>query len=95
DVLRALHHAMQKCITPADWETLSDAEAQRVQDAFTSRCRAEAVRSGVAPAWLRNSEVAARNAGVKRVDFLLGKTVFGGLVKAPEDPDGCFRLITL
>ncbi|KAJ7927675.1 hypothetical protein B0H13DRAFT_1861138 [Mycena leptocephala] len=49
--------------------------------------------SGVAPAQLRAQEVAVRNQEVKRVDFLLGKTVFKGLVWA-EDPADGMQIIT-
>ncbi|KAJ7473549.1 hypothetical protein FB451DRAFT_1249515 [Mycena latifolia] len=95
DVLRGLHRALHQRIAAADWDTLSSTDAQRVEEAFTQRCRAEAVRSGVAPAQLHDREVASRNEGVKRVDFLLGKTVFSGLVRVPGDPERCFRLVTL
>ncbi|KAJ7077610.1 hypothetical protein C8R44DRAFT_863226 [Mycena epipterygia] len=88
DVLVAMHRAMHMRITHADWATLASEDEQRVTRAFTQRCRAEAVRSGVPPAQLRDREVALRNQGVKRVDFLLGKTVFKGLVRVPGDPEG-------
>ncbi|KAJ6580397.1 hypothetical protein DFH09DRAFT_979157 [Mycena vulgaris] len=94
DVLVALHRALHQRITPADWAALSPADEAAVTKAFSHRCRGEAVRSGVPPAHLRDREVAERNQGVKRVDFLLGKTVFKGLVRAPEDPDGCVRMVT-
>ncbi|KAJ7749417.1 hypothetical protein B0H16DRAFT_1551424 [Mycena metata] len=95
DVLVSLHRAMHERISHADWETLSTEDAQAVTKAFTHRCRSEAVRSGALPAQLRDREVAERNKGVKRVDFLLGKTVFKGLFKDPEDPEGCVRMITV
>ncbi|KAJ7025631.1 hypothetical protein C8F04DRAFT_1191210 [Mycena alexandri] len=95
DVLITLHRAMHQRITHADWATLGKEDEQRVTHAFTARCRAEAVRSGVPPAQLRDREVAVRNQGVKRVDFLLGKTVFLGLSRAREDPEGCLRLVTM
>ncbi|KAJ7093507.1 hypothetical protein C8R44DRAFT_860645 [Mycena epipterygia] len=94
DVLVALHRTMHQRITHADWATLSPDDEQAVTKAFTHRCRGEAVRSGVQPAHLRDREVAERNQGVKRVDFLLGKTVFKGLVRAPGDPEGCVRMVT-
>ncbi|KAJ6521540.1 hypothetical protein DFH09DRAFT_1424835 [Mycena vulgaris] len=94
DVLVALHHAMHELISHADWETLTAEDEQAVTRAFAHRCRAEAVRSGVPPAHLRDREVAERTLGVKRVDFLLGKTVFKGLVRAPDDPEGCVRIVT-
>ncbi|KAJ7440269.1 hypothetical protein FB451DRAFT_1443581 [Mycena latifolia] len=94
DVLAALHHALHARISPADWAALSEEDVRLVTRAFAQRCRAEAVRSGVPPAALHDREVAVRSEGVKRVDFLLGKTVFRGLVRAPGDPEGVVRLVT-
>ncbi|KAJ7464050.1 hypothetical protein FB451DRAFT_1370440 [Mycena latifolia] len=94
DVLVALHRSLHERISHADWAALSAEDEQAVTKAFVQRCRAEAVRSGVPPAHLRDREVTERNQGVKRVDFLLGKTVFKGLVRAPGDPDGCVRMVT-
>ncbi|KAJ7167972.1 hypothetical protein C8R46DRAFT_1191941 [Mycena filopes] len=94
DVLITVHRTMHQRITHADWATLGKEDEARVTRAFTARCRAEAVRSGVPPAQLRDREVAVRNQGVKRVDFLLGKTVFKGLSRSPADPEGCLRLVT-
>ncbi|KAJ7215606.1 hypothetical protein GGX14DRAFT_608703 [Mycena pura] len=94
DVLVALHRALHQRITRADWASLGAEDQEAVTHAFTHRCRAEAVRSGVPPAHLREREIAERNEGVKRVDFLCGKTTFRGLVRSPEDPDGVVRLLT-
>ncbi|KAJ7106580.1 hypothetical protein C8R44DRAFT_591697, partial [Mycena epipterygia] len=80
DILFEMYHALQQRITHADWAMLGSEDQRRVTDAFTNRCRAEALRSGVPSAQLRDREVAERNQGVKRVDFLLGKTVFKGLI---------------
>ncbi|KAJ7493808.1 hypothetical protein FB451DRAFT_449185 [Mycena latifolia] len=94
DVLVALHRALQLRITHTDWETLSEEDKHAVARAWKQRYHAEAGRSGVPPAHLRDREEAEKNQGVKRVDFLQGKTVFRGLVRAPGDPDGCVRLLT-
>ncbi|KAJ7125527.1 hypothetical protein C8R43DRAFT_1030416 [Mycena crocata] len=94
DVLVALHRALHERIAHADWETLSAPDQAAVTKAFTQRCRAEAVRSGALPAQLRDREVVERNQGVKRVDFLLGKTVFKGVVRSREDPEGVVRMVT-
>ncbi|KAJ7161904.1 hypothetical protein C8R43DRAFT_991722 [Mycena crocata] len=94
DILVALHRALHTRITAADWAMLSAEDAARVNKAFSRRCRAEAVRSRVPMAQLRDREVAVRNDGVKRVDFLMGKTVFKGLMRAPGDPDGCVLQVT-
>ncbi|KAJ6487635.1 hypothetical protein C8R45DRAFT_253673 [Mycena sanguinolenta] len=118
DVLVALHRALHMRISHADWETLSEADAAAVSKAFTKRCRAEAVRSvtGGAPgaatqqmtmtqiSQLRDKEMEERNEGVKRVDFLLGKSVFRGLARVDvdaaadgdDDAEGrvCVRVVT-
>ncbi|KAJ7154894.1 hypothetical protein C8R43DRAFT_884900 [Mycena crocata] len=96
DVLGALHRALHRrmMLAAADWSALSEGEAGRVTRAFAQRCRAEAVRGGGPVSQLRDCELAVRNEGVKRVDFLMGKTVFEGLVRAPGDPEGCVRLVT-
>ncbi|KAJ7430765.1 hypothetical protein B0H11DRAFT_2134345 [Mycena galericulata] len=94
DVLVVVHQALHQRITQADWATLGEADAQGVARAFTQRCRGEAVRSRVPPVQLRDREVAERNQGVKRVDFLLGKTIFKGLIRAPGDPEGVVRMVT-
>ncbi|KAJ7830034.1 hypothetical protein B0H13DRAFT_1564816, partial [Mycena leptocephala] len=82
DVLVALHRSLHQRISHADWATLGPDEEVAVTRAFAQRCRGEAARSGVPPAQLRDREVAERNLGVKRVDFLRGKTVFKGLLRA-------------
>ncbi|KAF7352096.1 hypothetical protein MVEN_01172400 [Mycena venus] len=91
DVLVALHRSLHIRITHADWATLGGEDEARVTRAFAMRCRAEALRSGVPPVQLRDREIAVRNQGVLRVDFLQGKTVFKGLVRHPE---GYVRLLT-
>jgi hypothetical protein len=95
DVLVALHRTLHQRISHADWATLTVEQEVAVTRAFTHRCRGEAARSGVAPVQLRDREVAERSEGVKLVDFLLGKTVFRGLVRDPRDPEGCVRMITV
>ncbi|KAJ7506110.1 hypothetical protein B0H11DRAFT_2220035 [Mycena galericulata] len=95
DVLWEIHRALHQKISAEDWATLSAENAHRVTQAFVQRCRAEAERSGVSPAHLRDREIAERSQGVKRVDFLLGKTVFKALVRSPADPEGCVRLKTV
>ncbi|KAJ7890313.1 hypothetical protein B0H13DRAFT_2341045 [Mycena leptocephala] len=94
DVLVALHHALHTRITHADWATLGAEHEARVTQAFAARCRAFAARSGAGPVQLRDREVTVRNQGVKRIDFLLGKTVFKGLVHDPGDLEGCVRMAT-
>ncbi|KAJ7652451.1 hypothetical protein DFH06DRAFT_995252 [Mycena polygramma] len=94
DALVALHRAFHTRITHAEWAQLGREDEVAVTNAFTARCRMEALRSGAAPAQLRDREMAVRSQGVLRVDFLRGKTMFKGLVRAPGDPEGCVRLVT-
>ncbi|KAF7320684.1 hypothetical protein HMN09_00153600 [Mycena chlorophos] len=96
DVLVAIHRSLHTRITPDDWEVLSQEEQAAVGQAFTRRCRNEAAAStgGVPAAHWKEIETAERNEGVKRVDFLVGKTMFKGLVRSEEDPDGVFRFIS-
>ncbi|KAJ7218391.1 hypothetical protein GGX14DRAFT_549926 [Mycena pura] len=94
DILVALHRALHERISHADWHALGADDERRVSRAFTHRCRAEALRSGAPPAALREAELALRSQGVKRVDFLQGKTLLKGLVRAPGDPEGCVRMVT-
>ncbi|KAJ7741675.1 hypothetical protein B0H16DRAFT_1029545 [Mycena metata] len=91
DVLKSLHRVMHEPISHADWQSLNG-DVRAITKAFTHRCGMEAARAGVLP--LRDREEQERNKGVKRVDFLLGKTVFIELFKAPEDPDGCLQVVT-
>ncbi|KAJ7895144.1 hypothetical protein B0H14DRAFT_659429 [Mycena olivaceomarginata] len=70
DVLIALHRAMHQRITYSYWAMLSLEDEQAVSNAFTDRCRTETMPSGVPE----------RSQGVKRVDFLLGETMFKGLI---------------
>ncbi|KAJ6563401.1 hypothetical protein DFH09DRAFT_1477296 [Mycena vulgaris] len=87
DVLVALHRTLHLGIKHGDWEMLRAADQVRVNDAFVQRYRAEALRSRVPPDTVRAK-------GVKRVDFLLGKTVFKGLTRSPDDPEGWVRMVT-
>ncbi|KAJ7095993.1 hypothetical protein C8R43DRAFT_907877, partial [Mycena crocata] len=83
DVLLVVHHSLRKRIAPSDWAMLTPKDAEGVTNTFTRRCREKA----------RRSEMAVRNDGVKRVDFLMGKTVLKGLLRAPGNPDGCVRSV--
>ncbi|KAJ7142966.1 hypothetical protein C8R44DRAFT_537095, partial [Mycena epipterygia] len=74
DVLVALHQAMHQPIMPSDFTTLTRNNQEAVRKAFMHRCCAVAAGT---PLRLKQVE---RNQGVKRVDFLLGETLFKGLV---------------
>ncbi|KAF8144203.1 hypothetical protein K438DRAFT_1632263 [Mycena galopus ATCC 62051] len=105
DVLVAIHRMLHTPIGHKDWEMLGVEDQQKVERAFTQRCRAEASRHAKAsrraeasrsrdpPAQLTDWEVVERELGVKRVDFLLGKTIFKGLDWVPGDPEA--RLMTM
>ncbi|KAJ7113597.1 hypothetical protein C8R44DRAFT_796777 [Mycena epipterygia] len=80
-------------VTQAEWAALTGEHARGVRRAFEQRCCAEALVSDVPPAQRREREGAVRDLGVRRVDFLLGKTVFKGLVCVPGDPEGCVRMV--
>ncbi|TFK39176.1 hypothetical protein BDQ12DRAFT_72131 [Crucibulum laeve] len=70
DILRKLHQELHKGITHLDYARLSPQEENAVSRAYTRRCRA-----------MGSSEMMMRNQGVKRVDFLLNKVRFRGLVR--------------
>lgn len=72
DVLFAIHRAMHTQITHLDWGRLTMSEEIAVARAYTRRCR-----SMPSVAELEASQ------GVKRVDFLLDRFMFRGLVRAP------------
>ncbi|KAG6871550.1 hypothetical protein C0995_003389 [Termitomyces sp. Mi166 len=80
DVLQELHRHMQTPISHDDWAKLSRAETESVRRAFTRRCRA-------APDGYDGYQ-AERARGVKRVDYLGGRTRFVGLLKV-EMENGC------
>ncbi|KAK0192005.1 hypothetical protein F5146DRAFT_487366 [Armillaria mellea] len=80
DVLRGLYRMMMWRISRAEWERIPEGDRNAIARAFARRCRA-----------LGNPdlEYAEKQDGVKRVDLLLGKTMFRGL--AVEG--GIFKLI--
>ncbi|KAF7325755.1 hypothetical protein MKEN_00426000 [Mycena kentingensis (nom. inval.)] len=94
DILVALHKSLHTRISHADWATLDPAAEQAVTRAFAARCHNEAAKSGAPMHAMSDVEHAVRSQGVKRVDFLLGRTVLRGLVKHPGDPEGVVRLVT-
>ncbi|KAJ7029000.1 hypothetical protein C8F04DRAFT_935580, partial [Mycena alexandri] len=80
NVLRGLHQGLHKHMGQVDWNSLTEGDQQAVTGAFKARCRAEAVRIGGSPEQLRNWEIKTISEGVRRVDFLQGRTMFKGLV---------------
>lgn len=73
DVLFAVHRVLQTQISHLDWGRLSMSEEIAIARAYTRRCR-----SIPSVAQLEASQ------GVKRVDFLLDKFIFRGLVRDPN-----------
>ncbi|KAF7976650.1 hypothetical protein HWV62_5977 [Athelia sp. TMB] len=74
DVLFAIHSALHTQISHLDWGRLTISEETAIARAYTRRCRS-------AP----SIEQLEASQGVKRVDFLLDRFVFRGLVRAPGD----------
>jgi hypothetical protein len=82
DVLLAIHRALHKQISRLDWERLTPSEEIAIANAYTRRCSIPSVSQ---------SET---NQGVKRVDFLLDRFIFRGLIRAPgEDGYDEWKLI--
>ncbi|KIM49204.1 hypothetical protein M413DRAFT_438369 [Hebeloma cylindrosporum] len=69
DILSAIWGFLQMSITQTSWASLTPQQEHMVGVAYTKRCRA-----------MPSAELALRNKGVKKVDFLLGKKWFKGLV---------------
>ncbi|KAJ7895954.1 kinase-like domain-containing protein [Mycena olivaceomarginata] len=95
DVLVGIHQAMHQPVMSREWAFLDEEEQSAVTQAFIIRCRDEAMIGRASPQDKRSREVAIRNEGLKRVDYLRGKTLFKGLVSVPEDPPGCMRMVTV
>ncbi|KAK0204234.1 hypothetical protein DFS33DRAFT_870899 [Desarmillaria ectypa] len=71
DVLQGLYRMMMWRISRDEWQRFPEGDRAAIAKAFARRCRA-----------LRNPQLenAERQDGVKRVDLLLGRTMFRGLV---------------
>jgi len=78
DVLDSVHRALQKNITPTEYSSLSSHDRRRATQAYEQRYRRH--RSNQA------YELEKRG-GMKRVDFLLGKTKFWGLAMTSHGSD--------
>jgi hypothetical protein len=70
DVLIALHRSLQTRISHIDWARLSISEETAISRAYTRRCRSVPQ--------LAQFEASQ---GVRRIDYLLDKVVFRGLVR--------------
>ncbi|KAK0215591.1 hypothetical protein IW262DRAFT_225304 [Armillaria fumosa] len=71
EVLQGIYRSMMWRVSRSEWERFPEGDRTAIAKAFARRCRA-----------LGNPdlEYAERQDGVKRVDVLLGKTMFRGLV---------------
>ncbi|KAJ3513990.1 hypothetical protein NMY22_g14886 [Coprinellus aureogranulatus] len=74
DVLRSIHSSLSLPISQADWTQLSEDDQKEVSKAYRKRCRGAQERGTESP---RPGGVWAE--GVKRVDFLKGKSVVVGI----------------
>jgi len=88
DILVSIHQKMHQRISHSDWGRLSMAEEAAVSRAFTRRCRTESMRHNAT--YHSDIELPERQQGVKVVDFLLGRTMFRGLVRSE---DGCVKMV--
>lgn len=77
DILGKLHRHLQQRISQVDWKRLNPSEKVAVSKAYTRRCDT-----------FQSVEHLERNQGVRRVDYLLGKNLFVGLVPAGSSQDG-------
>ncbi|KAK2462595.1 hypothetical protein APHAL10511_005328 [Amanita phalloides] len=75
DVLAQIHRALHDRISHIDWARLDTKKKGKVTQAFTVRC-----------ANSPTMEQLVRNDGVKKVDYLLDKTWFRGLIRT-ENPE--------
>ncbi|KAJ7582557.1 hypothetical protein C8J56DRAFT_792558 [Mycena floridula] len=80
DVLVSLHGMLHQRIGHHDWAKLTRSEEQAVARAYGQRCAAFGVNAQQ-----------ERNQGVKKVDYLVGKVWFRGLV--PTGEQDTFRLL--
>ncbi|KAK0449660.1 uncharacterized protein EV420DRAFT_1312806 [Desarmillaria tabescens] len=80
DVLQGLYRMMMWRISREEWQSFPESDKAAIAKAFTRRCRAR---------WNPQLVRAERQDGVKRVDLLLGKTMFRGLIVE----GGVFKLI--
>ncbi|OSX59355.1 hypothetical protein POSPLADRAFT_1048692 [Postia placenta MAD-698-R-SB12] len=86
DVLIAIHRSLQRQISHVDWARLSQAEETAVARAYTRRCKTYG-----------SVEAFEKSQGVRRVDYLLDKYMFRGLISIEYgiEYDICPNLRTL
>jgi hypothetical protein len=77
DVLIALHRSLNQKISHVDWARLTLSEETAVSRAYARRCRAAG-----------SVEMLERSQGVRRVDFLLERVWFKGLIRSGDGWEG-------
>ena len=75
DVLSAIHRTLQEQITHADWARLDITKQNKVNQAYINRCKATPTMESL-----------LKGQGVKKVDYLLDKVWFKGLVGTDNGP---------
>ncbi|KAF8970000.1 hypothetical protein BDZ97DRAFT_1915095 [Flammula alnicola] len=73
DVLSAIWNSLRLRISQANWASLTPQQVHLVSRAYTARCRE-----------MGALEMNMMNEGVKKIDFLLGKKWFRGLVRTGD-----------
>jgi hypothetical protein len=79
DVLWMIHSSLHRQISHQDWARLGQSEVTAIARAYTRRYRS-----------IPSSAQIEASQGVKRVDYLMDRYVFRGLVRAP-DGDGFYH----
>ncbi|KAF8729330.1 hypothetical protein AX14_006270 [Amanita brunnescens Koide BX004] len=76
DVLSMIHRMLHQQITHVDWARLDTRKQVKITQAYTARCKS-------AP----TMESLLKSHGVKRVDYLLDKVWFKGLIRTRNGPE--------
>ncbi|KAF8124593.1 hypothetical protein EV363DRAFT_1354028 [Boletus edulis] len=79
DVLYLIHSSLHRQVTHEDWARLSVSKETEIARAYTRRYRS-----------VPSSAQVEASRGVKRVDYLLDKHIFRGLIRS-HDEDGFYR----
>jgi hypothetical protein len=78
DVLQAIHRNLRRIVSRSEWDVLPTSLTTPVGECFWKRVKHYGGKTGAE---------AESSHGVKRVDFLLGRVWFRGLVPVPGQPD--------
>jgi hypothetical protein len=76
DALSAIHRMLQEPITHVDWARLDLKKQTKVKQAYTTRCKSALT-----------GESFLKNQGAKKVDYLLDKVWFNGLIRTDDGPE--------